>query len=153
MFLDESGFSRALYLFYGWGPVGERLWEAVPACRGKNLSVLGAFDWEGMIVTRSKLGAMKRADLEALLRRDLLPRLLPGPVLVLDTARIHHGGNIDKIACSPRSGDAFAQAAGGAAAHSRSHSPLSSTTFNKANARLPAPLQLIPFFFCRKPTT
>lgn len=71
--------------------------EPIPAQRGKNLSVLGAFDGQGMIVRRSKLGAMKRVDFEAFLRRDLLPRLLPGSVLVLDNARIHHGGAIEKI--------------------------------------------------------
>lgn len=46
---------------------------------------------------------MKRVDVEAFLREDLLPRLLPrharvpGAVLVLDNARIHHGGEIEKI--------------------------------------------------------
>ncbi len=97
MLLDESGFWLALYLFYGWGPVGERLSEAVPACRGKNLSVLGALDWEGMIVARRKGGAMKRVDFEDSLRRDLLPLLEPGSVLVLDNARIDHGGEIEEI--------------------------------------------------------
>lgn len=97
VFLDESGFSLALHLLYGWAPVKERLVEAVPACRGKNLSVLGALDAEGMVVTRSKLGAMKREDFEAFLREDLLPRLLPGSVLVLDNARIHHGGDIQTL--------------------------------------------------------
>ena len=97
VFLDESGFSLRLFLLYGWGPVRERLFEAVPSRRGKNLSVLGAFDAEGMVATRSKEGAMKRVDVEEFLRRDLLPLLLPGSVLVLDNARIHQGGDIEKI--------------------------------------------------------
>jgi transposase len=97
VFLDESGFSLALYLLYGWGPVGQRLVEAVPSRRGKNLSVLGAFDAEGMIRTCRKEGAMKRVDVEAFLRRDLLPVLEAGSVLVLDNARIHQGGDIEKI--------------------------------------------------------
>ena len=40
---------------------------------------------------------MKRLDVEAFLEWDLLPRLLPGAVLVLDNARIHHGGRIQEI--------------------------------------------------------
>ena len=44
VFLDEAGFSLALYRLYGWGVRAEPLVESVPACRGKNLSVLGAFD-------------------------------------------------------------------------------------------------------------
>jgi transposase len=94
VFLDESGFSLSLSVLYGWGKKGEPLVEAVPAKRGKNLSVLGAFDREGMAATVSKLGAMTRADVERFLSRDLLPRLLPGSVLILDNASIHKGGKI-----------------------------------------------------------
>ena len=47
-----------------------------------------------MITSTRKLGARKRVDLETFLRRDLLARLEPGSVLVLDNARIHHGGTI-----------------------------------------------------------
>jgi transposase len=97
VFLDESGFNLALHLAYGWSPQGERLVEAVPFCRGENLSVLGAFDLGGMLCTTSKEGAMKRVDVENFLERDVLPRLLPGAVLVLDNARIHHGGRIEEI--------------------------------------------------------
>jgi transposase len=62
-----------------------------------NLSVLGALDQEGMLCTTAKEGAMKREDIETFLERDLLPQLLPGAVLVLDNARIHHGGRIKEI--------------------------------------------------------
>ena len=88
MFLDESGFSLALSVLYGWGKKGEPLVEAVPARRGKNLSVLGAFDIEGMVATTSKPGAMTRADFERFLQEDLLPLLLPGSVLVRVQARL-----------------------------------------------------------------
>jgi transposase len=88
------GVSLTLSVLYGWGKRGEPLIEAVPAKRGKNLSVLGAFDRIGMLTTVQKLGAMKREDFERFLRVDLLPRLLPGSVLVLDNASIHKGGKI-----------------------------------------------------------
>jgi hypothetical protein len=97
VFQDESGFSLAFCLAYGWSARGERLAEVVPFQRGANLSVLGALDWEGMVCTCSKEGAMKRVDVEAFLKSDLLPRLLPGAVPVLDNARIHHGGRIEEI--------------------------------------------------------
>jgi len=95
VFLDESGFSLALSVLYGWRKKGQPLIEAVPARRGKNLSVLGAFDVEGMVATTSRLGAMTRADFERFLQKDLLPCLLPGSVLVLDNASIHKGGQIE----------------------------------------------------------
>ena len=40
---------------------------------------------------------MTRADVERFFRVDLLPRLLPGSVLVLDNASIHKGGNIERL--------------------------------------------------------
>ena len=86
--LDECGFSLALHLLYGWGPAKERLVEAVPAQRGVNRSVLGAFGGEGMVAITSKPGAIKRVDVEAFLREELLPRLLPGSVLVRVQARL-----------------------------------------------------------------
>jgi transposase len=102
VFLDESGFSLALSVLYGWGKKGAPLIEAVPARRGTNLSVLGAFDIEGMVATTSRLGAMTRADFERFLHGDLLPRLLPGSVLILDNASIHKGGRIEHLVSQAR---------------------------------------------------
>ncbi len=50
-----------------------------------------------MVATTSKQGAMTRADFERFLQADLLPRLLPGSVLVLDNASIHKGGRIESL--------------------------------------------------------
>jgi hypothetical protein len=105
VFLDAAGFSLALSrrkrrsgsVLYGGGKKGAPLIEAVPARRNKNLSVLGAFDIEGMVATTSKPGALTRADFECFLQRDLLPRLLPGSVLVLANASIHKGGRIEGL--------------------------------------------------------
>ena len=85
-------------LLYGWGKKGEPLVQSLPARRGKNLSVLGAIDLEGVVAHTSKEGALTRADVERFLRVDLLPQLLPGSVLVLDNASIHKGGNIERLA-------------------------------------------------------
>jgi len=97
VFLDESGFNLAMHCPYGWSARGQRIEEAIPFQRGVNFSVLGALDLEGMVATFQKEGSIKRVDLESFLKQDLLPRLEPGAVLVLDNARSHHGGAIDKI--------------------------------------------------------
>lgn len=102
MFLDECGVSLNLYRRYGWGARG-RLEEAVPFNKGINCSVLGAFSLPtpacptGMQALWHKSGAWTRETFEAFLQDGLLPRLEPGRVLVLDNARIHHGGQIEKI--------------------------------------------------------
>lgn len=91
------GVSLALCLMYGWGEKGKDLIAQVAAKRGKNLSVIGAFDSLGMICTQSQLGAMKRSDFECFLSKELLTQLTPGSVLVLDNASIHKGGKIAEL--------------------------------------------------------
>lgn len=88
------GVSLALCLMYGWGEKGQDLIAQVASKRGKNLSVIGAFDSLGMICTYSQLGAIKRVDFERYLREDLLTQLTAGSVLILDNASIHQGGKI-----------------------------------------------------------
>lgn len=44
-----------------------------------------------------KPGSIKRVDFESFLRERLLPRLPRGSTLVLDNARIHHGGKIEAL--------------------------------------------------------
>ena len=46
-------------LLYGWGKKGKPLVEAVPMHRGKNLSVLGAIDLEGVVAHTSKSEALR----------------------------------------------------------------------------------------------
>ncbi len=57
----------------------------------------GAFTLSGLIALDSTLGAVRRAGFEAFLLHHVLPIVAPGTVLVLDNARIHHGGNIEQI--------------------------------------------------------
>jgi transposase len=104
VFIDESGFSLSLYRHYGCchacvtrAARGERLVEAVPVNRGKNLSLIGAPDQGGMLAIRHKQGAIRREDVEAFLKEDVLPRLLPGSVIVWDNAKIHQGTKLEKL--------------------------------------------------------
>lgn len=96
VFLDEMGVSLALCLLYGWGEKGEDLIEQVASKRGKNLSVIGAFDSLGMICTLSQLGAINRDSFERFLI-ELLQQLTAGSVIIMDNASIHKGGRIEEL--------------------------------------------------------
>jgi transposase len=96
VFLDEMGVSLALCLLYGWGEKGEDLIEQVASKRGKNLSVIGAFDSLGMICTQSQLGAINRDRFERFLI-ELLQQLTTGSVIIMDNASIHKGGRIEDL--------------------------------------------------------
>jgi transposase len=96
VFLDECGFALNLHRLYGWAIGGERCVEKVPFNKGVNRSVLGAYSLPttsnptGLWALWQKLGAWNGLLFEAFLSDELLPRLPPGCVLVLDNARIHH---------------------------------------------------------------
>jgi transposase len=96
VFLDEMGVSLALCLLYGWGKKGEDLIQQVASKRGKNLSVIGAFDSLGMICTQSQLGAINRDSFERFLI-ELLQQLTAGSVIIMDNASIHKGGRIEEL--------------------------------------------------------
>jgi transposase len=105
VFLDECGFSLALHRLYGWVVGGGRCVEEVPfhLQRGHSHSVVGALSLpsldcsSGLRALWQKSGTWTRAAFEAFLQEGLLPVLVPGSVLVLDNARIHHGGNIQEL--------------------------------------------------------
>ena len=119
VFLDQCGFSLALHRLYGWVVGGGRCIERVPfhLQRGHAHAVVGALSLptpdcpSGLRALWQKSGTWTRALFEAFLQDALLPVLAPGSVLVLDNARIvldnariHHGGQIaalvEKAGCS-----------------------------------------------------
>jgi transposase len=59
--------------------------------------VLGALDREGLIAFTWCEGPMIRADIERFFAVELLPRLMPGSVLVLDNASIHKGEHLTAL--------------------------------------------------------
>ncbi len=92
VFLDECGFALNLGRLYGWAIGGARCVEEAPHKRGLNRSCLGAFSLPsqknptGLWALWQKLGAWKGVLFEAFVVDELLPRLPPGSVLVLDNA-------------------------------------------------------------------
>lgn len=85
---------------YGWAKKNQRCQQSVPLNRGTNRSVMGALTLSGLVAIDSTLGAVRRERFEAFLQHHVLPVVAPGTVLVLDNARIHHGGNLEQIVSS-----------------------------------------------------
>lgn len=100
VFLNECGFALNLHRFYGWSERGKRLVEEVPFNKGENRSVLGAYAFPtpqnptGLWALWPKLGAWTGVLVVSFIEEELLPRLAPGSVLVLDNARIHYHPNL-----------------------------------------------------------
>lgn len=100
VFLDECGFASNLCHLYGWAIGGARCVDVVPQTRAPNRSCVGAFSLPsehnptGLWALWQKLGAWNGSGFELFVREELIARLPPGSVLVLDNARIHHRASL-----------------------------------------------------------
>jgi len=88
--LDESGSNRSMTSAYGRAPRGERARGHKPKSPGENVSILSAITLEGVVATVVHEGAIDGERFLAYLKEQLLPRLRPGQVLVMDNLRVHH---------------------------------------------------------------
>lgn len=94
VFVDEAGVNLAMSRQYGWAPCGERLVAAVPFQRGKNISVIGALGYDGLLATLPVDGSVNRDIFRRFLREHLIPELLPGQTVVMDNLRVHHDSEV-----------------------------------------------------------
>ena len=49
VFIDESGSNLAMTRLYGRSEKGKRVYDSVPASRGKNLTIIGAIALKGLV--------------------------------------------------------------------------------------------------------
>lgn len=89
VYLDESGFAQHMPRLHGYAPRGQRCigkhdWQA-----GRRVNALGAL-LRGVLLTVSLTTANIDADTFNLwLEGDLLPKLPPGAVVIMDNATFH----------------------------------------------------------------
>ncbi len=102
VFLDECGFASNLCRLYGWAIGGARCVETSAHTRTQNRSCLGAFSLPGqsnptgLWALWQKTGAWNGVLFELFVVDELLPRLPPQSVLVLDNARIHKSHSLQE---------------------------------------------------------
>jgi transposase len=89
VFLDETGIHLAMSRRYGWAPRGERLVGSVPFNRGKNITVIGALTYRGMLTELMFEGALDGPAFRAFVQQCLVPKLRPGQVVILDNLSAH----------------------------------------------------------------
>jgi len=88
-FVDEMGVNIAMTRLYGRAPRGERVVDAVPDCRGENLSVLGSIDLAGHTTALGVDGAVDREIFDLYVCEILAPTLVPGDIVVWDNLSVH----------------------------------------------------------------
>ncbi|KAG0140531.1 hypothetical protein CROQUDRAFT_53111, partial [Cronartium quercuum f. sp. fusiforme G11] len=99
VFIDESGVTaKDTYRDKSWMPKGTQSKQEVWVHESKHLTFLPAVTEAGMLAGTVYKGAVERVHVEMFLKRNLLPVMNKFSsqhlVLVLDNAKVHHGGVI-----------------------------------------------------------
>ena len=97
IFLDESGINLALTRLYARSHRGKRARGKRPQKRGKNVSLIGAIGFKGLITQVSLLGATDSLSFEAFIAQRLVPKLWAGACVLMDNCSIHKGAEIEAL--------------------------------------------------------
>lgn len=88
-FIDEMGIHISMTRLYGRAPRGERVVDAVPDCRGENLSVLASIDLQGQTTALAVDGAVDGIIFDLYVCEILAPTLTPGDIVMWDNLSVH----------------------------------------------------------------
>ena len=91
IFIDESGVNLALTRLHARSPRGQRAHGSKPQKRGKNVSIISALGFQGVLTRVSLFGAIDSLTFEAFVAQRLVPQLWPGACVILDNGSIHFG--------------------------------------------------------------
>lgn len=97
IFIDESGVNLALTRLYARAPKGQRAHGKRPQARGRNVSLISALGFQGVLTQMSLFGAIDGLTFEAFVARKLVPQLWTGACVILDNCSIHLGEAIENL--------------------------------------------------------
>lgn len=97
IFIDESGSNLGMTRLYGRAEEGKRVYDSVPASRGKNVTIIGAIALKGLVAFINILGASDSLVFEAFITTLLVPNLWKGACVMADNASIHKEKDIRPI--------------------------------------------------------
>lgn len=98
IYLDESGFDTHEKSKYGWGKIGERVFDEKKGSKGKRINMIAALSWDKKIFAPLIFeGSCDTGIFNDYISGTLLPALDPGSVVVLDNASFHKASDIEGI--------------------------------------------------------
>jgi transposase len=96
VFIDESGVNLALTRLFARSLKGQRARGTRPQKRGKNVSLMGAIGWNGVLTQVSLFGATDGLTFEAFIAQRVVPKLGVGACVLMDNCSIHTGEEIEQ---------------------------------------------------------
>jgi transposase len=96
-FLDESGSHISLTRTHARAPRGQRVSDSVPRNRGRVETMLGLLSLQGMEGVMTVEGGTNKEVFVTFLKTQVLPRLQPKDVLVMDNLKAHRAPGIQEL--------------------------------------------------------
>lgn len=84
IFVDEGGFWAGMTRRVGRAKKGRKVYQLQKCYCGKNMTMIGAIKRTGVVATKVLEGSMKKGDFLDFIKVDLVPKLQPGDVVVMD---------------------------------------------------------------------
>lgn len=97
IFIDESGVNLALTRLRARSVKGTRAHGQRPQKRGKNVALIGALGWQGIVAQANIMGAVDGLTFEAFIARKLVPQLWEGACVIMDNCSVHLGKEIEAL--------------------------------------------------------
>ena len=98
VYLDESGFDTHEKYKYGWGKIGERVFDDKKGSRGERINMIAALTWDRELFAPLVFsGSCDTEIFNEYVRQILLPNLDAGSVVILDNASFHKASNISSL--------------------------------------------------------
>lgn len=97
IFIDESGVNLAMTRLRARSLKGKRAYSSKPSKRGKNVSMIGALGFQGILADFNSMGTTDGITFEAFIRQKLVPKLWEGACVVMDNCSIHLGENVREL--------------------------------------------------------
>lgn len=96
VYLDESGFDTHEKYKYGWGKIGEKIFDEKKGSKGERINMIAALDSEKKLFAPLLfMGSCDTGIFNDYVEHTLLPALDVGSIVILDNARFHTASDIE----------------------------------------------------------
>lgn len=97
IFIDEAAFWVGMTREVARSEKGKKAFCLRPFYKGRKMTLIGAISIEGVVATKAIQGSMKGKDFKDFVEHDLVPKLNPGDVVIMDNLNIHKMEGIEEL--------------------------------------------------------
>ncbi|MBD2545081.1 MULTISPECIES: transposase [Planktothricoides] len=97
IFIDETAFWVGMSREIARSEKGKKAFCLRYFYKGRKMTLIGAISIEGVVAKKAIEGSMKGEDFQEFVEPDLVPKLNPGDVVVMDNLNIHKREGIEEL--------------------------------------------------------